>query len=73
MNTIQLYIEENLDSEKLNTLKNHLIDIEYVNDVELSSKSPHELLVEFEGRHDLPMKIIEAIKEKGYHPDIYSG
>lgn len=73
MNAIQLYIEENLDSEKLNTLKNHLIDIEHVNDVEVSSKSPHELLVEFEGHHDLPMKIIEAIKAEGYHPDIYSG
>ncbi|VAW97097.1 hypothetical protein MNBD_GAMMA21-848 [hydrothermal vent metagenome] len=73
MNTIQLYIEESLDSVKINTLKNHLIDIEYVNDVEVSSNSPHYFLIEFEEHHGLPMKILEAIKEEGYHPDIYSG
>ncbi len=73
MNTVQLYIEDDLNVEQLNSLKQLLLDTPNVTDVEVSSKSPHEFLIEFEAHHNLPMKIIEIIKGQGYHPDIYSG
>ncbi len=73
MNTVQLYIEDDLNVEQLKKLKQLLLDTPKVTDVEISSKSPHEFLIEFEEHHNLPMKIIEIIKEQGYHPDIYSG
>jgi len=73
MNTIQLYIEENLNSEALEKLKTLLMQIEHVVDVELSSKFPHELVIEYEENYDMPINIIEILKAEGYHQDIFSG
>jgi len=73
MNSIQLYIEEDLDKDAIFNIKNLLLEIEHVVDVEISSQSPHEFVVDFDEHHNLPMKIVETLKDKGYHPDIFSG
>lgn len=73
MNTVQLYIEENLDAQSIMRIKKLLMEIEHVKDVEISSQSPHEVVVDFDEHHNMPMKIIEVLKAEGYHPDICSG
>jgi len=73
MNSIQLYIEEDLDKDAIFNIKNLLLEIEHVVDVEISSQSPHEFVVDFDEHYNLPMKIVETLKDKGYHPDIFSG
>jgi len=73
MNSIQLYIDENLDEQSIARIKALLMEIEYVKDVEISSQSPHEFVIDFEEHHNMPMIIIDALKAEGYHPDIFSG
>ncbi len=73
MNSIQLYIEENLDEKNIELIKKMLMEIEYVKDVEISRQSPHEFVIDFDEHHNMPMKVIEALKAEGYHPDIFSG
>ena len=73
MNSIQLYIDENLDEQSIRRIKTMLMEIEHVRDVEISSQSPHEFVIDFEEHHNLPIKIIDALKAEGYHPDIFSG
>ncbi len=73
MNTVQLYIEENLDASRQDELRKMLMNLPHVADVEISINSPHEFVVEYEEHQNMPMKIIEALKSKGYHPDIFSG
>jgi len=73
MNSIQLYIDENLDEKSRTRLRIMLMEIEHVKDVEISSQSPHEFVIDFEEHHNMPMKIISALKAEGYHPDIFSG
>ncbi|MGD8783818.1 MAG: hypothetical protein PVG75_05245 [Thioalkalispiraceae bacterium] len=73
MNSVQLYIEEDLDEKTIANIKSMLMAIEHVVDVEISNKSPHEFVIDFEEHHNMPMRIIESLKEQGYHPDIFSG
>lgn len=73
MSVVQLYIEENLDEKAIARIKTILKGIKHVTDVEISNKSPHEFVIEFEEHYNLPIKIIEILKSEGYHPDIFSG
>lgn len=73
MNSIQLYIEEHLDPERLNKLKKLIMEIEHVIDVEVSSQSRHEFVVDYEEHHNMPMILIDVLRSEGYHPDIVSG
>lgn len=73
MNSIQLYIEENLDKKTIESIRSMLMKIEHVVDVEISHQSPHEFVIDFKEHHNLPMKIVETLKSEGYHPDIFSG
>jgi hypothetical protein len=42
----------------VSTLREKLLHAPYVTDVEISDKSPHEFVVEFEERQNMPMRII---------------
>jgi len=73
MNTVQIYIDEKLDVEQLKRLKQLLMDISHVVDVEISSHAPHGFVVEYEEHHDMPVLLIETLRGEGLHPDIISG
>lgn len=73
MNTVQIYIDEKLDVEQLKRLKQLLMDISHVVDVEISSNAPHGFVVEYEEHHDMPVLLIETLRGEGLHPDIISG
>lgn len=72
MNTVRIYIEENLDSERLRGLQQLIQEVPHVVDVEFSDKDPHELTVEYEAQRNLPVDLIQTLREKGFHPDILS-
>lgn len=72
MNTVRIYIDENLDTSRLQNLKQLLENIPHVVDVEISAKEPHEVVVDYEEQQNMPVKLIEVLREKGFHPDILS-
>jgi len=72
MNTVRIYIDENLDSYRIQGLKQTIEKIPHVLDVEISEKEPHEVVVDYEEQQNLPVKLIEILRQQGYHPDILS-
>jgi hypothetical protein len=69
MNTIRVYIDEKLDGQQLEDL---LMGITHVVDVETAENDPHDLVIEYEEHHNMPIKIIEMLRSEGFHPDILS-
>jgi hypothetical protein len=70
MNTIRVYIDEKIDVQQLEHL---LMGITHVVDVEIGGNDPHELVIEYEEHHNMPIKIIETLRSEGFHPDVLSG
>jgi hypothetical protein len=42
----------------------------HVNNVEIEAGKAHDMLVEFEEKHNIPMSIIDVLHHEGLHPDI---
>jgi len=72
MNTVQVYIEESLNASRLEDVKNIMMTIPHVHNVELNNQVPHEMLVEFDAHHNVPIAIVEKLESEGIHPDIIS-
>ena len=72
MNTVRIYIDENLDTSNLRDIKQMIEAIPHVVDVEVSDKEPHEVVVDYEEQKNMPVKLIEVLRQQGYHPDILS-
>lgn len=72
MNTVRIYIDENLDTSHLRGIKQMIEAIPHVVDVEVSDKEPHEVVVDYEEQKNMPVKLIEVLRNQGYHPDILS-
>lgn len=72
MHSIQVYIDESLDSKSLDELKATMLNLPHVTNVEISSHSPHDILVEYEEHFNIPMLIMDKLHHKGLHPDIIS-
>ena len=73
MHTIYIHIDEELGQEGLRKLKDDLLKQAHITDVEVSDKTPHDLLVEFEEDHVTPMAILREIGRQGLHADIMTG
>lgn len=73
MNTVYIHIEEGLSAEQMRDLKEELLHIPHVSNVEMNPRLPHDLMVEYEARHNVPIKILRRIERRGLHPDIVSG
>ena len=73
MHTIQVYIDETLDAEGLNDLRKSLLALPYVENVAINTNTPHDVLIEYEEHHVMPMKIVETMNGRGIHADIISG
>lgn len=71
MNTICIYIDENLDQTSLAALKSDLLNVPHVVNVEMNAKQPHDVTVEFESHYNTPMALLHTIEKKGLHPDIF--
>ena len=72
MHSVQLYIHETLDTPRLGKVKAKLMGLPHVVDVELNATNPHEVVVDYDERQGMPMKILEMLENEGLHPDIVS-
>jgi len=72
MHTISIYIDEDVNSWERVDICETLIDEPHVTNVELSEQHPHELLVEYEERYNVPLHVIDVINSHGLHADIVS-
>lgn len=72
MHVIQLYIDESLDAAQLGELRQSLMDVPNVVDVELSSRDHHDVLVEYQANTGMPMSILRSLRRHGLHPDVVS-
>lgn len=73
MHTIQVYIDETLDADGLNKLRNTLLSLPYVENVAINTSTPHDVLIEYEEHHVRPMQLVETMNRQGIHTDIISG
>ncbi|NOY66266.1 MAG: hypothetical protein GXP13_02500 [Gammaproteobacteria bacterium] len=73
MNTVCIYIDETLDLQSLATLKNDLLQVPHVINVEMNNVTPHDIAVDFEPHHNIPITLLSALEKKGLHSDIFSG
>ena len=72
MHSIQVYIEDDLDSKSLDELKAQMQALPHVTNVEMSNLRPHDMLVEYEEHYNIPMLVMDKLHHKGLHPDIIS-
>lgn len=72
MHTIQVYIDEELDSKSLNELKSLVQALPHVTNVEMNTALPHDMLVEYEEHYNIPMLVMDKLHHQGLHPDIIS-
>ncbi len=72
MHSIQVYIDEELDSKSLDDLKTLMQRLPHVVNVELNKARPHDLLVEYEEHYNIPMLVMDKLHHQGLHPDIIS-
>lgn len=70
MHSINVHIDETLDSRDIDGLRDRLFSDPHVSNVELRQEMPHDMLVEFEANHDVPLHVLEMLKSQGYHADI---
>jgi len=73
MHSIQVYIDEELDSKSLDDLRALMQALPHVTNVEINNAQPHDMLVEYEEHYNIPMLVIDKLHHKGLHPDIISG
>ena len=72
MHSIQVYIDEELDSKSLEELKVMMLGLPHVTNVEVNASTPHDMLVEYEAHYNIPMLVMDKLHHKGLHPDIIS-
>lgn len=72
MHSIQVYIDEELDSKSLDDLKQLMQNLPHVINVEINTARPHDMLVEYEEHFNIPMLVMDKLHHKGLHPDIIS-
>lgn len=70
MNSVHLYISEDLDAEHVQALKTDLLIDPWVSHVEISERFPHDLLVEYEQHHLTLLAIMRKLNGRGVHADV---
>lgn len=72
MNMMSIHIDETLAGRDIKALKDALTALPYVCNVELSSSMPHDLMVEYEEHHNMPVMILDKLSQQGLHSGIQS-
>jgi hypothetical protein len=70
MHSINVHIDETLNNVDISGLRHRLFEDPFVRNVELRQEKPHDLLVEFDPKHDVPLHVLSMLKEQGLHADI---
>ncbi len=70
MHSINIHIDETIDRRQRVSLFQELMTAPHINNVELHDGRPHDMLVEYEEHHDMPMQLLQMLKHRGLHADI---
>jgi hypothetical protein len=70
MNTVNIHIDETISRHDIGSLYQELMTTPHVRNVEVREAKPHDMLVEFEEHHNMPMHLLEMLQLKGLHADI---
>lgn len=70
MHSISVHIDETMKSSDIDVLRRKLLKEPHVTNVEMREEMPHDMLIEFEEHHDIPVHVLEMLKAQGYHADI---
>jgi hypothetical protein len=72
MNTVYIHINETLDKNSMDQIRDELMHVPFVSNVEMNPNNPHDVLVEFEEHHNTPIAILHKLTSRGLHSDIMS-
>ena len=70
MHTVNIHIDESINRGDMNELYQTLMTTPHVRNVELREAQPHDVLVEFEEHHNMPMNLLSVLQQQGLHADI---
>ena len=70
MHTVNIHIDETINHHEMGVLYQELMITPHVRHVELRETQPHDVLVEFEEHHNMPMHLLDMLHQKGLHVDI---
>jgi len=70
MHTVNIHIDESISHHDMGELYQELMTTPHVRNVELRAAKPHEMLVEFEEHHNMPMQLLQVLQQHGLHADI---
>jgi hypothetical protein len=72
MNTVYIHINETLNPGQQDKIGSALRDLPHVTDVELNTRQPHDVLVEYSPHRGMPMHILKRLWSLGLHADVMS-
>lgn len=70
MHAINIHIDESINHNEMGELYRELMTTQFVRNVELHEGRPHDILVEFEEHHDMPVHVLDVLHNHGLHADI---
>lgn len=70
MHAISIYIDETINSVEVDGLRQEMFSAPHIRNVELRRESPHDLLVEFDEHHNVPVNVLNILRSHGLHADI---
>ena len=70
MNSVKIHIDESVSHQDMGQHYQELMTTAHVRNVELRSGQPHDMLVEFEEHHNMPMHLLALLQQHGLHADI---
>lgn len=70
--TLYIHIDEDQNEAGIEAVNDALQRLPYVSHVEMSTREPHDVMVEFEANHDVPMSVLGTLGRCGLHSDVMS-
>lgn len=70
MNIICIRIDDTLDASQIKDLMADLAHLPHVANVEMLATMPHELMVEYEEHHNVPIRLLSRLSKQGLHSDV---
>lgn len=70
MNIICIRIDDTLDAAQIRALMDDLAHVPHVSNVEILASTPHELMVEYEEHHNVPVRLLSRLSRQGLHSDV---
>jgi len=70
MHAINIHIDETVSGNEVSGLCQEMLSAPHIRHVEMRSDHPHDMLVEFDEHHNVPMNVLEILRSHGLHADI---